>query len=365
LRILYFAPIDWNFIRQRPQHIAERLSRFFEFIYIQPLGLRNLRLKDFGRICNRFWGLFYTKKSCSNLNIKSLFFIPVLNRYIEKLNKFIITSQLKRLADDETIVWITAPNDIIPELLRHLKFKVLVYEIMDDYPKIHPSRSKKIIQVENRLIKDANLVITTSSILLEKAPREKTILVGNGVDYTFFNKSSFEKPAPLQGMKKIIGYIGTIDYWLDFDTIDFAAEQRKDLDFVFVGPVRTNDLPDRPNIHFLGTKYYSTIPDFVHFFDVCIIPFKRNQFADTINPVKIYEYFALGKPVVASKTQEISNFMDLLYMTENKHDFLSQLENALSEQVSRIQQERKAVAESNDWSLKAKSIQKALLRLVE
>lgn len=365
MKILYFAPIDWNFIHQRPQHVAERLSRFCEFVYIQPLGLRNLRLKDFGRVCNRLCGLFYSKKNNTDLNIKSLFFIPILNRYVEKLNKFIIAKQIERLTDDETIIWITAPPEIIPGLLNNLKFKVLVYEIIDDYPKIHPSRSKKITRVENWLIQKADLVIATSSILLEKAASEKTILISNGVDYAFFNKNSFEKPMPLQGMKKIIGYTGTIDNWLDFDIIDFVAEQRKDLDLVFVGPVQTNVLPDRPNIHFLGKKNYTTIPDYVNFFDVCTIPFKRNQFAHAINPVKIYEYFALGKPVVACKTQEISNFSDLLYIAENKNDFLDQLEKALSEQDSRIQRERKTVAKSNDWSFKAESIKKALLNIVD
>lgn len=365
MKILYFAPIDWNFIRQRPQHIAERLSRFCEFVYIQPLGLRNLRLKDFSRACNRLCGLFFSKKNGVDLNIKSLFFIPILNRYVEELNKFIIVKQIRRLTDEETIIWITSPSEIIPGLLNNLKFKVLVYEIMDDYPKIHPSRSKKITRVENWLIHEANLVIVTSSILLEKAVNETTILVCNGVDYAFFNKNSFEKPKPLQGMKKIIGYIGTIYDWVDFDIIDFVAEQRKDLDFVFVGPVQTNVLPNRPNIHFLGKKNYTTMPDYINFFDVCTIPLKRNKFADTINPVKIYEYFALGKPVVATKTQEISYFSDLLYMAENKNDFLCQLEMALSEQDSQIQRERKTVAKSNDWSIKAESIKKALLNIVD
>jgi teichuronic acid biosynthesis glycosyltransferase TuaH len=365
LKILYFAPIDWNFIRQRPQHVADRLSRFCEFVYIQPLGLRNLRLKDFGRVCNRLCRLFYSKKKHTDLIIKSFFFIPILNRYVEKLNKFIIAKQIRQLTDNETIIWITAPPEIIPGLLNNLKFKVLIYEIMDDYPKTHPSRSKKITQVENWLIQEADLVIATSSILLEKAASEKSILVSNGVDYAFFNKNSFEKPIPLQGMKKIIGYTGTIDNWVDFDIIDFVAEQRKDLDFVFVGPVRTKVLPDRPNIHFLGKKKYTTIPDYVNFFDVCTIPFKRNQFADAINPVKIYEYFALGKPVVASKTQEISNFSELLYIAKNKNEFLGQLEKALSEQDSRIQQKRKTFAESNDWSLKTESIQKALLHIID
>jgi glycosyltransferase involved in cell wall biosynthesis len=369
MTILYFAPIDWDFIRQRPQHLAERLTNTFVFFYIQPLGLRNLRLSDIGRIVKRFTRLLKPRDSHSQgmLHIKNLIFIPIINRHIQRINLYILEKQLKPSTGDETIIWITTPSNLLPGLLARLKFKALVYEMLDDYDKIHTPMEKDIISTEQLLVNRADLIITTSSALFEKAKRinknKEVVLIGNGVDYSFFNRDSFNRCVELEGMGKIVGYVGTIDDWLDLEAISFLAEKREDLDFVFVGPLKTDCLPQRKNIHFLGKRGYESIPHYCNSFDVCLIPFKPGKFADTINPVKLYEYFALGKPVVAYEMRELRAFNDLLYLAKDKEDFLEKLEMSLFEKDATIRLKRKEFAKLNDWSLKAKSIEDFLLKL--
>lgn len=367
MRILYFAPIDWDSIRQRPQHLARRLSELHNFFFIQPLGLRNLKLSDFGRILKRLSGLFKRQGSQGRLHIKNLIFIPVINRYIQKINLFILKKQIGYLTDDETVIWITSPSKLMPDLLTGLRFKALVYEMMDDYVKIHPRMEKDITWAETWLINKANLIITTSSALFEKSKQtnkdKEAILIGNGVDYDFFTSTTFERPAELQGMKKIAGYVGTVDRWIDFETISFLAERRQDIDFVFIGPLKTPGLPQKKNIHFLGKRDYDTIPHYCNTFDACLIPFKAGEFADTINPVKLYEYFALGKPVVACKMKELTAFSDLLYLAEDKEDFLIKLGQALAETDADVRLRRKESAKLNDWTVKARLLEEALLKL--
>ncbi len=365
MKILYFAPIDWVSITQRPQHLSRRLSAQYEFFYIQPIGLRNLRLADFKRALNRLAG-FFRRQAGEKLHVKDLIFIPAINPFINKMNLYILRRQLEPLSDKETIVWITSPFRIIPDLLEGLRYRALVYEMLDDYAQIHPHMEKDITLTETWLIRRADLVVATSSALFEKSKwmsDKNTLLVGNGVDYDFFARTTPERPTELYGMNNIAGYIGSVDRWLDLEAISFLAEKRKDITFVFVGPVKTHGLPTGENIRFLGKRDYEVIPHYCGSFDVCLIPFKAGEFADTINPVKLYEYFALGKPVVAFRTMELTTFGDLIYLAEDKEDFLLKLGQALSEDDTDVRLKRKEVARLNDWAVKAKLIESTLSRL--
>lgn len=367
MKILYFAPIDWEYIRQRPQHLAQRLSDTFEFIYIQPLGLRNLRISDFKRAIKRFFGLFKNKEPEGSLKVRNLVFIPVINNYIQRINVRLLRKQLRSLADKETIVWVTTPSKLIPDILTGLKCKALVYEMLDDYAGIHDPLKKDIARTETLLVNKADLIITTSSALFEKAKsinkNKERVCLSNGVDYDFFDKSRFSKPAELAGMDKIIGYVGSMDKWIDIGTIVFLADNMKEANFVFVGPLKIRNLPARKNIHYLGRRNYDMIPHYCNCFDVCLIPFIPGEFADMINPVKLYEYFALGKPVVASRMKELASLNELLYIAEGREDFLEKLKLAVSENDAVVRSKRKELARLNDWTVKAESISEALLRL--
>ena len=169
----------------------------------------------------------------------------------------------------------------------------------------------------------------------------------------------------MKGLKKIAGYIGSIDTWMDFETVQYLADKRKDIDFIFVGPVRTDisRFPEKDNIHFLGQRVYDRVPDYCNGFDVCLIPFTASEFADTINPVKLYEYFAMGKPVVAYEMKELAPFRDILYLAKDKDDFLKKIGLALAEDDDSLIERRREVAKENDWIKKSALINDALSAL--
>lgn len=363
MKIVYFAPIDWDSIKQRPQHFAARLAKKFDFYYIQPLGLRSIKWCDFFRAFHRIKGILAKKNHASNnLQVKNLIFIPLANNFFFHINNWLLVFQLKKIIDKDTVIWVTSPNNLIPALLSSLRFKTLIYEVLDYYAAIQESNRKAIDKTEQLLVKRANFIIVTATYLLEKIKRideKKTIhLISNGVDYDFFSQAIVSSvPAELVGMKKIVGYVGSIDKWVDLELINFIAQQRQDLDFVFIGPIKVNSLPQGNNIHFLGARDYSIVPNYLHSFAVCLIPFVPGEFADSINPVKLYEYFACGKPVVANTMQELTPFSDLLYLAKSKEEFLAQLGIALNEKYdSSVAQQRKVLAHNNDWNKKVEAI---------
>lgn len=256
MKILYFALIDWDFIYQRPQCLAERLSSKNDFIYVQPFGLRNLRFSDSYRVVKRFQSLFKRQVVKKGLHIKDLFFIPIIASPVTRLNSFLLRSQITSLVSPETIIWVTYPSPLIPGLLEGMKCGALVYEMMDDYSHIHAKSKEEIRCMEAWFVDHAALVITSSEALAEKANKMKKgvklRVVGNGVDYNFVNNTPKVRLLEFKDMKKIIGYVGTIHDWIDFSLVDYLADKRPNLHFVFVGPIRAKRLPLKKNIHFIG-----------------------------------------------------------------------------------------------------------------
>lgn len=361
MKILYFSPIDWDFIYQRPQHLAERLSSKHDFIYVQPFGLRNLRLSDSYRVFKRFQSLFKKQKVKRGLHKKDLFFIPIIASPITKLNSLLLRSQITSLLAPETIIWVTYPSPIIPDILEEIEYGPLIYEMIDDYSNIHSP-------AEAWLVNNATLVITTSEALAEKANGIKrgvrTKVIRNGVDYDFFNNTPKDSLVEFNGLEKIIGYVGMIDEWIDFDLVNYLAENRPDMNFIFVGPIRVKNLPLKKNIRFIGAVDYRKVPACCNGFDVCLIPFQRSAFADTINPVKLYEYLALGKPVVSYHMRELDRYKDVIYLADDKEGFLINVERALNESDNGIIRLRKDIARMNDWTMISETVSEQLSRLV-
>ncbi len=362
MRILYFASIDWTSLWQRPQQLLTRLASFdyYNIVYIQPFGLRNLQLSDIPRVINRFRSLVSGRHhSRENIEIKDLFFLPVVHSWSKLINIPSISYQLRDFRHRNTIAWVTTPAQVMPNLISSLSCRGFIYEMMDDYSKIHIQKGKEIKKIEAWLIEHANLVIATSSALYEKAKNIKEdqniAIVANGVDYDYFEKISTLAKCDVKNTK-IVGYIGAIDEWIDFKTIEYVADVRKDLMFMFVGPVQVNRFPQKENIQYVGAVEYSKVPSYCNSFDVCLIPFKTGEFADAINPIKLYEYFACGKPVVAYEMRELKQYKDALYLAKDRKDFLNMIEKALSENNWALSVNRKMIARRNDWSERVKTI---------
>ena len=136
------------------------------------------------------------------------------------------------------------------------------------------------------------------------------------------------------------------------------------MDFIFVGPIRVKSLLLKKDKRFIGTVDYKTVLAYCNGFDVCLIPFRRGKFADTINPVKLYEYLALGKPVVSYYMRELERYKDILYLADDKEGFLTYVERALNEKDHGIIKLRKDMARMNDWTKISETIHEELSRLV-
>jgi glycosyltransferase involved in cell wall biosynthesis len=159
----------------------------------------------------------------------------------------------------------------------------------------------------------------------------------------------------------IIGYIGAISSLrLDKEVIREIAVSRPHYHIVMVGPEDEDfiksDLHRYPNIHFLGRKPLEELPRYSSRFDVCINPQLLNEVTIGNYPLKIDEYLAMGKPVVATRTRAMELFGDSVFTAEKPADYPGLLDKALAEDNSIAREKRIALAHTHTWENSVKEL---------
>jgi glycosyltransferase involved in cell wall biosynthesis len=133
---------------------------------------------------------------------------------------------------------------------------------------------------------------------------------------------------------------------------------------VLVGPedneFMASSLHQMSNVYFLGSKDPSTLPAYINAFDVCINPQIVNQVTIGNYPRKIDEYLAVGKPVVATKTEAMSIFKDHCYLAETKDDYVQMIGEGLQNNSPELKAERRNFASAHTWENSVFEIDKAI-----
>ena len=242
----------------------------------------------------------------------------------------------------------------------------VLYDCMDDWQNwtAEPRISKENLAEERRLAKECDTLVVTSQEFLERqqAAGLKPVLARNGADFDFFaNPRSSDLLANVP--KPIVGYYGAIADWFDLELVTKLAQSRQQYSFVLIGQVHGVDvskLASMPNVHLLGEKNYREIPLYLSHFSACLIPFRLNNLTKGVDPVKVYEYFSQGKPVVATDMAELAQSTDLLYIGKNLPDFAHKVDQAIQEKDPHLRQRRIAYAAANTWTARVETMGAAI-----
>ena len=108
------------------------------------------------------------------------------------------------------------------------------------------------------------------------------------------------------------------------------------------------------NIYYLGFREYLPLPAYNKFFDVCLMPYDRNHaYVDSINPAKLNQYLAAGKPVVSTAIPEAKRYQDVVYIGRDHEDFVRMVATALQDDNQDSKQRRINVARKNSLEHRA------------
>jgi len=366
--ILFFSSDDWDSgLKTSKYHLASGLSKKNRVVFIESIGLRKPQAKkrDFKRmfVKIRKW-LKGLRKIDENLYIFTPLVIPLhSNKLAHKFNVVSLKLQIvyikKKLGIKNPLYWTFLPNTV--ELLKPFSQK-LIYYCVDNMSAFKGVDGESIAGMDRELTRLAKVVFCVSQPIYERKRvlNKNTYYMPHGVNFTHFSNNHRLKPKELIDIPgPIIGFYGLISYdWIDTQLISFIAKVHPEWSIVMIGKIDMDfkELPKRENIYYLGPVDYERLPSYGRFFDVAIIPFKRNDLTYHCNPLKVYEYLAMGKPVVSVDIPEIHRLKGMVDIAYSYDEFVSKIEDNLSSQSTVSSQKRVEFARNNSWRRKIEEI---------
>lgn len=255
-------------------------------------------------------------------------------------------------------------------LKKMIKPEMFVY-YSRDYLISQPYFKKHGPKAEKEILENADLVVTNSTYLANytRQYNSNSHYVGQGCDFTIFKPHKIKNAHPLLDNIKgpIIGYVGLLtSHRLDIELIQYIAKLRPDWSVVLVGSededFEKSDLHKLPNVHFLGFQKPESLPEFIYGFDVCINPQVLNQMTVGNYPRKIDEYLAMGKPVVAIKTEAMDVFKNHVKLANNKEEYVLMIQEVLDIDNLDLINQRIEFANSHTWENSVNAIGEAIER---
>lgn len=336
------AVIDWNVpLYQRPQHMAAAFGRLGYLVIYRTDNWGGDDVQGFREVATNVW----------------LTNSPEVNRLEAMARSFYSTT------------YAHTPR----ALMAYGKRGTLIYEYIDHIdPEISgdPENIRRLVALKDFAFGGgADVVVASARKLYDEAVAavgpERVVLVPNGVD-----TRHYRDPAHLAAVlprrllefrarySLVVGYFGALAPWLWYEVVAELVRLRPDVGFVFIGPDYyggARQLVAADNLLYLGPVDYKDLPAHGRQFDLCMIPFKPGEIAQTTSPLKLFEYFALEKPVVVS-----SDMRECVAFPEVFHGDSAA---ALSEAIDRaarvkddeaFRQRLRELADENDWIERAR-----------
>lgn len=224
---------------------------------------------------------------------------------------------------------------------------------------------------ERSLVSQSDIVLTNSSYFAEelKPINPNIYTINTGVNLKLYDaRIKHEMPADLTGLSApIIGYTGAIiERRLNSELLYTIIQKLPEYNFVFVGPedehFRNHSLHQLENVFFTGHKEVEELPRYIQHFDVCINPQRINAITEGNYPLKIDEYLAMGKPVVATGTHTMRDvFINHTHLADDSDSWIKSLKMAVDEtHDAALSEERISFAHTHSWTQSVEKIYKAI-----
>jgi teichuronic acid biosynthesis glycosyltransferase TuaH len=297
----------------------------------------------------------------------SINFIPEgkLYRYLLGINERIILKRIRQVIAKNSIsdfIYINSSNFHYPNIGKQLAPTLSVYHCVDPIIGNYDASHGRIS--EDRIVKEADLIICTSKQLFKEKSAENphTYFVPNAANLEFsamaMNSDLLVNHRLGQIPRPIVGYFGNIERRINFELLLEVAIGNPDKSFVFAGPLTESFVPlafqNLTNVYFIGRIPYAEMPSVLKGFDICMIPFKKDEVSNTIFPLKLFEYLGAGKPVIATDFNlDLKEFTrNTVVYCSNTAEFDQALKSILLLDDHAQQLQRLQVAAENTWEVR-------------
>jgi glycosyltransferase involved in cell wall biosynthesis len=281
--VIYPPTIDWHYLHQRPQQLFKALSRL-------------------GCIC-LFCNLNFFKNYPAGVTRLDDNLILANNIHLQAA----VDWARANYPFSPVVIYYTYPPQVA--IVRAAHPNLIIFDSVDAPCGEFASWQ----QGYQEALTSADIITATAKNLIDQANEvtaKEVQLLPNGCDYEHFAAAQTPIPIsdpPFDQGKKIIGYIGAMAPWLDWQLINTMGRCLKEYNFVFIGPLllQQGTAFTSNNMHYLGYRSYADLPSYLSNFSHCLIPFKITAMTKAVNPVKFWEYLASGLPILSTPLPEI------------------------------------------------------------
>lgn len=344
--LIFVSLENWDDIWRRNQFLCAALSRRFPDIRILFVGLpRNvshaIRHGDLKSVAGKKTS---TVPGYPNITVThALKLFPDSLALGRRINEAMARRHVRRTAAalgmKKPLLWLN-PHSAV-HMAGRMGERAIVYDITDDWteaPSFPAAERARIVASDRALCLRADLVIVCSQELYEtrRGRSRRILLLPNGVDCEHY-ASIGDVTAPAPWPRPVLGYTGTLHPdRFDVDLLAGLAREFSRGSIVLVGPdhltaADKSKLASFSNVHMTGPVPYAEIPTAMARFDVCIVPHVETRFTNSLNPLKLWEYLASGKPVVSTNVAGFRDYPGLCRIASGPHAFAQACREALGE----------------------------------
>jgi hypothetical protein len=313
MRLVYIAPVPWGSFSQRPHRFVEWFRAKFraEVLWVNPYPTRLARASDAWRLLNpqreqlRTPTPWLTEMHTPALPVEPL---PGVRRCNRLLWRRALSTLTEFANADDCCICIGKPSLFAIEALKAVPFAASLYDMMDDFPAFYDGISHdQVRRSEREIIRIATHVCYSSAALRERCEtiRQDAMFVPNGLDA---ETDWLERRGRAPGAAPVFGYLGTMASWFDWRWVAQLAHSIPKAQLRLYGPQfaePTVDLP--PNVSLHGPVQHAQAVTLMREFDVGLIPFRINALTEAVDPIKYYEYRALGMGILSTAFGEMAS----------------------------------------------------------
>lgn len=353
--LIVHCHLRWDFVWQRPQQFLSRIAKKHRVLFVEgPITFDGDSAPRYElRPCPKTPGVTIMQTFFPASKFGDGAWVDVQRR---KLLEEALSGPLKGKFE-RPVQWFYDPMAVEAHLGHHGAIAT-VYDCMDELSQFKGAPAG-LVERERKLLRAADVVFAGGRKMRESKARYNfnAHFYGCGVDVVHFGKARLASTATpddiahLEG--PVLGYFGVVDERLDYELIAALAAARPDWHVVMIGPtakVDPQDFPRAANLHWLGGRDYSQLPEYTKRFDLALMPFALNEATEYINPTKALEYMATATPILSTPVPDVvSNFASVVTISESSADFVA-LAKCMTEQLDQIAVERGLkMAADNTW----------------
>jgi len=348
--------VDWRWIKQRPQFLAENLAERHDVLVLyRPCVRPGIQLAD----------------SASSISRSALLPVPwgwkLLRWSTTPIQKQWVALRAWRFEPDT--IWLTHPAlvDAIPTSLAQLP---IIYDCMDDalgFPSSQ-NRLKLLTRLERDLVTRAVVILCSSARLYDllvsrygRGIKSKLSLIRNGISHKMLLETAALAPVATEaavGARTKLAYFGTIADWFDFEVLLAALNSNPAIEFHLTGPISVRTVPRHERLKFHKPVRHEELAAFAGHFDGFVMPFRMSPLTEAVDPVKLYEYLAFGKEVLTVGYKEIDRFSQFVHSYTTLPEFLEVVDRLVSGTLERKNSgvHRSAFLAQNTWRARCNHI---------